>query len=152
MAVIVVGTNSYVTVAELDTYAGDRGISITAEDKTILLIKAMDYIETRNYISSKTDVTQALEFPRLLCCGYSVCEYDNEEVPNDIKKAQMVAALLIDTDNDLQATLTQTVKREKVDVLEVEYMDNSSQSNFYTSLNDLLKPFLAFTGLRGVRI
>jgi len=153
MATIIVGTNSYVTVAELETYASDRGITITASDKTVLLIKAMDYIETRNYISYKTVSTQALEFPRYLCSMYSYdCEYDNDEVPDDIKKAQIVAALLIDEGNELQATTTQTVKREKVDVLEVEYMDNSSQANSYTSLNDLLNPFLAYAGLRGVRI
>jgi len=153
MAIIVVGENSYVTVAELETYASDRGISISASDKTVLLIKSMDYLETRQYKSYKTVSTQALEFPRVLCSMYSVdCEYDNDEVPDDIKTAQIVAALYVDSGEELQATLTQTVKREKVDVLEVEYMDNSMQSNTFTKLDDLLRPFLKNSGVQGVRI
>jgi len=38
----------------------------------------------------------------------------------------MIAALLIDSGSDLQSTLTQTIKREKVSVLETEYADYST--------------------------
>ena len=151
MATIIVGTNSYVSEAELTTYATDRGITILG-DTSVLLIKAMDYIETRSFISVKTDVTQALQFPRVLCALSSECEYSNDEVPKNIKKAQIVSAILIDQGNDLQATNTQLVKSEKIDVLEVEYMDGSSQANFYTALNDLLKNFLTTNGLNLKRV
>jgi hypothetical protein len=49
MATITVGINSYVTELELVTYAADRAIIIAATDKTVLLIKAMDYLETRSF-------------------------------------------------------------------------------------------------------
>ena len=64
MATIIVGTNSYVTEAELQTYADDRGIVIQGADLSVLLINAMDYIETRSYSGQKFDADQSLEFPR----------------------------------------------------------------------------------------
>lgn len=131
MATIVVGTNSYVTEAQLDTYAADRGIIIEAADKSILLINAMDYIETRPYAGTKTDSEQALEFPR----------YPDTVVPDDIENAQMVAALLIDSGVDLFATVERAVKREKVDVLETEFMDNAAETPYYPQLENLLSKY-----------
>lgn len=148
---IEVNTNSYVTEAELTTYATDRGLTITG-DTSVLLIKAMDYIESRDYISHKTDSTQSLQFPRVLCDDYDTnCAYVNDVVPTQIKTAQMVAALLIDNGYTLEDVATQTVKREKVDVLEVEYMDSSQSLNSYTQLNNLLRPFLN-SWIKGQRI
>jgi hypothetical protein len=159
MASIVVGTNSYVTVAELETYAIDRGITIAATDKSVLLIKAMDFMEVQKYKGYKTVSTQALQFPRVLCstgssnyCGYVPCEYDSETVPTEIGTAQLVAALLIDSGEDIQANSTQAIKREKVDVIEIEYQDNTNGSVVYTQLNSLIAPFLANQGLRTQRV
>ena len=168
---IVVNTNSYVTEAELTEYATARGVTISG-DTAVLLIKAMDYIEVNQYIGVKTVPSQALQFPRLICGGYGYqdnyyprnfsynngswfyngCEYDSTTVPDDIKKAQIVAALLIDSGEDLQATTTQAIKREKVSSLEVEYQDNSTATKSYPQLNALLRPFLLATGVRGVRV
>ena len=166
MAIIVVGTNSYATEAELTTYASDRGITITAADKTVLLIKAMDYLETRQFIGTKTLYNQALQFPRIICgstlynqyplnqypLNYNSipCEFDNLTVPTPIKNAQLIAALLIDAGYDLQSTLGQAVKSEKVDVIEVVYQDNTSSSQQFRSLNDILRPFLN-NSMRAVR-
>lgn len=149
MATITVGTNSYVTEAELTTYATDRGVTI-AGDTAILLIKAMDYIETRNFIGIKNEITQTLEWPREVCSGINYCEIDHTEVPTDIKNAQMVAALIIDGGGDLQPSIDRTVKREKVDVIEVEYMDNALSSKQYTQLNDILRPYIK-SGVKAVR-
>ena len=150
MAVITVGTNSYATEAELATYAADRGITIAEADTTILLIKAMDYIETRRFVGSKTEVTQTLEWPREVCSGTLYCEIDNLVVPNDIKSAQMIAALIIDAGDEVQPIVERAVKREKVDVLEVEYMDNASALKHHTKLNDILRPYILNT-LKAVR-
>ena len=167
MAIIVVGTNSYATELELTTYASDRGITITAADKTVLLIKAIDYLETRQWIGTKTVYNQALQFPRILCSStlynqyplnqypqsYNVglCEFDSLTVPTPIKNAQLIAALLIDAGYDLQSTLGQAVKSEKVDVIEVTYMDGSiTGSNIFISLNNILRPFLN-NSMRAVR-
>lgn len=166
MAEIVINQNSYVTEAELVTYATDRGIVIDGSAST-LLIKAMDYIETRNFIGEKTVASQTLQFPRNLCNqfgydrpnsyqGYTnyydyFCEYSNTEVPQGIKNAQIIAALLIDAGNDLQPSVGRAVKREKVAEIEVEYMNSAASETQYKSLQDALKPFIT-AGIRGVRI
>jgi len=163
MATITVGTNSYVTEAELTTYAADRGITFTATDKTVLLIKAMDWLETRSFIGTKTIYNQALQFPRILCSDpylnysqypqgyYTPCPYDSVTVPTEIKTAQCIAALLIDGGSDLQSTLTQTIKREKVSVLETEYADYSTNAETYRALDDILRNFVS-SGVKVTRV
>jgi len=131
MATITVGTNSYVTEAELTTYAGDRGITIVG-GLSVLLIHAMDYLESRAYAGYKTDEEQALQFPR---GGDTI-------VPQGIKNAQCIAAIEIDKGNDLQESQGQIIKREKVGVLETEYADYSQSGQVFTKLNDALRPFI----------
>ncbi len=63
----------------------------------------------------------------------------------------MIAAILIDSGKDLQPTIERQVKREKVDVIEIEYMDNALSSAQFTALNDILRPFI-ISGVRGQRI
>ena len=60
---VVAGANSYVTEAELTTYAADRGITLTAATD-VLLIKAMDYIESLSFIGTKFSEGQSLQWPR----------------------------------------------------------------------------------------
>jgi len=140
MATIIVGENSYVTEAELQTYADDRGIVIQGDDLSVLLRNAMDYIETRSYSGQKFDPDQPLEFPRY----YTTTAPDTApDVPDDIKNAEITAALLIDSGVDLFATIGRAVKREKVDVLEVEYMDNAADKPLYQKLNAYLSGYLA---------
>lgn len=165
MATITVGTNSYVTEAELTTYATDRGVTISG-DKSVLLIKAMDYLETRNFIGQKSAYDQALQWPRIICeqfynrrpNSYYVntniepyCEYDDATVPEEIKKAQMIAALIIDGGDELQPSIGRAVKMEKVGPIETEYMDTATSSTQYTALQDILKPFIV-SGISGARI
>lgn len=142
-----VGTDTYVTVEELEAYALKRGIAITATDKEPLLVKAMDYIEAKNYKGSKTLEEQPLQFPRDITDGI---------VPIEIKNAQIVAALLIDSGEDLQPTLGKTVVREKIDVIEVQYRDNSTETKSFTQLNSLLATFLSASsgggGLKLIRV
>jgi len=167
MANIIVGTNSYVTEEELAAYASDRGITISAVDSTVLLIKAMDYLESRQFIGVKTVYNQPLQFPRVLCDTYgqfgipyyfnqypqnynSPCPYDSSTVPNEIKKAQMIAALLIDSGYDLQSTIKQAVKRRKVGPLETEYADYTNSAEQHRALDDILSPFIK-SGIKVVR-
>ena len=132
---IVVGVNSYVTELELTTYAADRDITISGNTET-LLIKAMDYIEIQSYWGSKTDEDQDLEFPRN---GDTV-------IPEKIKTAQIVTALLIDSGENMFPTSEQAVKREKIDIIEIEYQDFTNSLKNYPQLNKLLTPFLSSSG------
>lgn len=139
MATIIVGTNSYVTEAELQSWADDRGKDLTGSDLSILLINAMDYIEVQSYSGTKYDENQTLEFPRY----YTATAPDTApDVPEDIKNAQYNAAYLISTGVDLFATVDRATKREKVDVIEVEYMDNASEVPRYPSIDRYLNKYL----------
>lgn len=133
---LVVGTDTYVTEADLTAYATARGITILASNKEIILLKAMDYIEVQSYWGAKTDPDQELEFPRN---GDTV-------VPEKIKTAQIVTALLIDSGEDMFPTSEQAVKREKVDIIEIEYQDFTNSLKNYPQLNKLLVPFLSSSG------
>ena len=64
-------------------------------------------------------------------------------MPDDIKNAEITAALLIDSGVDLFATIGRAVKREKVDVIEVEYMDNAADKPLYQKLNAYLSGYIA---------
>lgn len=133
MATIIVGTNSYVTEAELQAYATDGGDTIATADLSALLIKAMRYLGQQNWKGEKTDPLQALAFPR----------DPDTVVPSAIKQAQMVLAMQYDAGNDPLANVGRAVKRKKIDVIETEYMDNAANTVTFTQVNNLLKPYLA---------
>ncbi len=44
----VAGANSYVSESDLTTYASDRGVALS-ETESVLIIKAMDYLNTLRY-------------------------------------------------------------------------------------------------------
>lgn len=138
---VTVDTDSYGTEAGLNSYADARGITIT-NDETELLIQAMDWLETQSFHSYKYVESQALEFPRALRLYGDTAGV----VPLDIVAAQYVAALLIDSGETLNPTVDRAVKREKVDVIEVEYMDNADSSKTFPQLTALLKNYLSTYG------
>jgi len=112
--------NSYADETELATFASDRGVTL-AGDPTVLLINAMDYVEANRdtFKGTKTSQTQPLQWPRVgvYVDGFEVA---SDEIPVDLKRAQMQAA--IESDGaELSPTQGAAVKREKVDVLEIEY-------------------------------
>lgn len=136
MATITVGTNSYVTEAELTTYATDRGITL-AGSPDVLLIKAMDWLEVQPFSGSKADPDQDLQFPR----------NGETTVPQAIKNAQMVAAILIDSGEDLMMPQGQRVLSESVaGAVSVSYSDTGRQSTYYPQLSALLRPYLGNDG------
>lgn len=141
---IVANANSYVSEANLTTYATDRGLTLVA-DESILLIKAMDYIESIGYKGVKVLSTQALQWPRysVYLDGYY---FPSNEIPKELKQAQMAVAVSIDQGDDPLATIGQGVKREKVDVLEVEYMPGSSSAPIIKSITSSLWKLLSGGG------
>lgn len=67
---LVVGTNSYITVAEADTYLADHPDAATywtplsTAQKGIWLIEACRCLEVLSYMGQKSDYDQILNFPR----------------------------------------------------------------------------------------
>ncbi len=102
----------------------------------------MDYIESLSFIGMKRLYNQSLQWPRVyvMIDGYYI---NSDVIPNELKKAQMQAACDIDIGNDPLNTTTQGVKRERVDVIEVEYMDGSSSAPILKKLNSALWKLLS---------
>lgn len=136
--------NSYVSEAELTTYANDRGVTLAGAASQLLLL-SMDTLETRKYQGSKSVTDQPLSWPRsgVVVDGVSVGE---NEIPDDLKAAQIVTALSIDAGVNPMGKIDPAVKRKKVDVIEIEYRDNAASRSFDPKISAYLKPLLAYGG------
>lgn len=115
----VTGANSYVTEAELTTYATARGITITGDTEE-LLIKAMDYLESLEYKGIKVAFDQALQWPR---ADVYIDDYlvDIDEIPYELKKAEYEVALSIDAGVDPLANITRLKDSVSVGPISVTY-------------------------------
>lgn len=135
-------TIGYTTDDDFIAFALARGVTVTTPNAAIALTKAMDYMETKQYKGCKTDNDQVLDWPRQYVYVDNVL-LDSATVPSGIIKAQHVIALSIANGYDPLATIERAVKREKVDVLEVEYQPNASSSPILRSINAALSDYVA---------
>lgn len=137
---VVDGANSYVTEAELTQYATDRALTLTGTTEA-LLIKAMDYLDSLDFIGVKYTRSQSLQWPRqgVVIDGYTLA---TNEIPSELKKAQMTIALSIDAGNDPLATIGRAVKKEKLADLEVEYQDNAASTSVKVAVSHSLRKLL----------
>ena len=126
-------TIGYNENTDLTAYAAARNVTLN-EAEAVLLTKALDYIELQKYSGTKTDPEQELQFPRNGEIG----------VPEQIKKAQLVCAMIYNDGENPLGSVGQRVLKEKVDVVEIEYSDKGNQSTFYPFLNALLADFLEY--------
>jgi hypothetical protein len=141
---VVSGANSYASEAELTTYAADRGITLTAATD-VLLIKAMDYIESLSFIGTKSSEGQALQWPRnsVYIDGFYA---GSTTIPAALKTGQIATALAIDSEDSPLANVERATKREKVDVIEVEYMDNAAAQTIVKTITAALRKLLVNGG------
>lgn len=139
--------NSYASEAELQQYATDRGLTI-AGTEAVLLINAMDYLESLNYIGTKYRDDQPLQWPRadVVIDGFGV---NSSVIPAELKRGQMAVAMAIDEGNGPLDVVERGVKREAVDSLEIEYMDNAPPDVIVKTINAALRKLLATGGAGG---
>lgn len=154
-------SNSYVSVVEATAYAAARGISLPAEEAKVeaLLTQAMDYLESlrAKYQGRKTwpqpgmdaghPHAQALQWPRtgvVLDCSYKL---PDNVIPQELKQAQMQAAVEVANGLSLLPSSDgRAVKKEKVDVIETEYMTAEESGGgavgvpSFAALDALLEP------------
>jgi len=132
--------NSYACVSDLKNYAESRYIDITDDNALLesMLLKGMDYLETRRWLGKRSDSKQLLSFPRL------GLEQDGIPVPCGVIPNQLIIAqcrLAIESkESDLQPTLGGEVISERVDgAVTVQYAQgtNTGAPNFVW-----LKPLL----------
>src|SRR5690606_27567583 len=109
-------SNSYTSVQELEAFAALRGVALPSS-KEELLVKAADYISFREpeFQGSRKNPVQALAFPRK---GLTInCEaFPDDQIPPQVKKAQLQAALEIVKHQDLSPSqMNSPVHRERVE-------------------------------------
>ena len=91
-----VDSNSYVTGAEQDAFAGlqswgDAWLAKTESERTIAIVQACRWLETVDYGGSRCTTTQALAWPRSGATCDSV-EAVCTMIPKGVKTAQMLLA------------------------------------------------------------
>ena len=133
--------NSLASVQEFKDYYTLRNIDISTLTDTQIegfLVLGTDYIVQKyDFKGSKLKDTQSLPFPRVV---------NNETIfPTNVKYATILLAFK-SQNGSLLADSQQQVKKEKVDVLEVEYMDGSSSEVVYNDVLGYLKPYLSNAG------
>lgn len=123
---IVDNADTYVDVDGLKAYAAKRGLTIPADDAAIeiLLVKAMDYLETyeTRWKGCRVSADQPLAWPRrgVRIEGYS---YPADAIPKQLKAGQCVLAVAA-ASLDLLPSVDPSaanVKRDKVGPLETEF-------------------------------
>lgn len=116
---IVANANSYVSEADLLAYAVARGVTLQANTE-ILLIKAMDYIESLNFIGIKVQSTQPLQWPR---ANVYIDDYPfpSNEIPKELKNALMQTAMSIDANVDPQSNVGKQIQSATVGPVSVTF-------------------------------
>ena len=120
-------SDSYASVTEADTYHAAYGNTAWAAISTdalkeAALRKAAQYIDTKAFVGIKTTSAQALEWPRynVIVDGYDVL---SNAIPNDIKVAQMEAALVASTESLTPNLSNGAVIEETVGKITKRYSD-----------------------------
>lgn len=136
----VTGANSYVDLAEFLTYREDRGVTLSSADTDAkiqaILVKSCDGLEAfyDRYSGTKGSATQGREWPREGATINGVFPIGDDEIPINLKYAQMEGAIEVDSGNELQATIDSvSIKRDKVGPLETEFFQGSGASGTFTS-------------------
>ena len=116
---------TYATDAELIAYAAARGVTITALEAPVLLTKAGDWLQV-----------QPITVP--------------DPVPDQIKQAQMVCAMIYHAGGDPLAAITPRVTQETVfGAVSVSYSDSGPSTPLYPQLAALIRPYLTAGNMGG---
>ena len=144
---IVAGANSYASVATLATYADERGVTIAATDPEDLLIQAMDYIESLEFIGLQLTENQPLSWPRSGAVKKKIYYYDTDEIPQDLIDALCETALSVDAGTSPLNDLERATSKERVGDIEVQYKESSASSTIVKKINAKLKALIIGSGI-----
>lgn len=142
---VVPSANSYVSLADAAAFHTARGNTTwTGADaaKEAAILRAMDYIEGMPWKGQKTAYTNPLQWPRLNVVDRSGFAVPADSVPQGVVYALCAAALVeLATPGALAPAMERggMVKREKVDVIETEFMDGAPSSTTYPAIMAPLK-------------
>ncbi len=142
---IVADANSYVSLADCQTYLTDRGYDITSLDDAKMIL-GYDYVNSfeNQYQGSRVSADQTGSFPR-----YGVCvngfPLDNDKIPQQLIDAQCMAAYYESQQSGILFSVGtgQTITHEEVTgEVAVDYADNGINSDTFnfSSIDALLQP------------
>lgn len=152
---VTVGTDVYLSLANADTYWAARNNSTwdsaADADKEKALREATQYIDGAFSFIGTQKPDNVLAWPRydvfVRTGNFAGKTYDSDTIPPQVE--QSCAELALEA---LSARLVPAaarggaVKREKVDVVEVEYMDWAPSGKTFTFAAMILKPLLVNSG------
>lgn len=151
---LTVGTNSYVAVADANTYWADRNnaswSALSTAQKEAALIEATQFIDASYMFIGTQITTQVLAWPRydvyITKGNLAGVSYDSVTIPPAIKQATYELAIEA-ANGRLQPPQERggMIKRQKIDVIEVEYSDAAPANKTYGFVTKLLSPLLIST-------
>jgi hypothetical protein len=137
--------NTYISDDYFTGFCSDLGLTISTyatADRETAILRAMDWIESQSFKGSKEDKENPLLWPR---SGADDGEFsiDEDEIPKALKKALARAAYeeLLEA-GCLAPTLSDNIKREKIDIIETEYFSANASSKDYAAIQNYLRPIL----------
>lgn len=136
-------SDSYATLAEYQARATAMGWTLSGTDATdeVNLRRAAVALDaTYSWLGMRQYQTQALDWPRLVDDLVDDWPLDPDTVPQAVKDAQMEMAFLIQGGADPLDTYEGGVKREKIDVIEVEYTAKGRPR--YDAVDRLLRKYV----------
>lgn len=141
---IVAGAESYLSVADADTYWSNRNVPNwdgSAANKEAALRIATQFIDaTYEFESVLQDANQPLKWPRSGFLGKSGRSYDSNTIPQCIKDATAELAREWVLNGALVPNLDRggDIKRVKAGSVEVEYMDKAMGGKSFAYISRLL--------------
>lgn len=145
--------NTYVEVADVDTFCENRGLtawaSLSTANKEEAILRAMDYIESLYFKGSKSDPENPLVWPRYMDYETGI---DEDEIPKRLKYAVCQAAYEeSQSPGELQGNYDDNVKREKIDVIETEYFSAKPSQKVFTKISGFLTGLVVPKGMADVK-
>jgi len=134
-----VDSNSYATVLEADNYlasrvGSDAWTALADADKEIYLVSALYILDDRfDFVGIKTEVTQALQWPR-----YGLDDYADNVIPFKIKRAQIEIALKVITSGFLEAQTS--LDSIKVGPINIDFDENSPDPMLPDHIRAIVNP------------
>jgi hypothetical protein len=143
----VADANSYTDLTTVRAFATKRGkvLPATDADLEVLVIKAMDYVESfgERYKGKRVAATQALSWPRE-CVSLFGFEVAIDEIPSQLVSALCQAVIDANVSGDLLPTVSTggMIVEDTVGPITTKFSDKFGPNNLpsYTFTNSLLRP------------
>lgn len=154
---IVSGANSYVSEAEYQTWAdarfGAARSTAPANDSAAeaLILRAMDYFESLDFIGEKSEETQPLQWPRswVVIDGYAV---ETSEIPNEVKNAIYELTYAEEQGVGMNENIERIATSETVGPISISYSSSTARTTIPAVGRALRKLLVAGGGMRVFRI